>query len=78
LTGLSRPWSPLASYECDDGTKCVDVFVRADGSYGFETFRRDAEDGGSWYITGHFAALRFGTRATADAAARRVAPWVRQ
>ena len=38
----------LESFENTDGRYCVDIFQRADGSFGFEEFRRDAEDGGCW------------------------------
>ena len=38
---MRRPWAPLVSYENFDATRCVDIFVRDDGSYGFEEFRRD-------------------------------------
>jgi hypothetical protein len=37
----------LASLENPYGDCCVDIFVRADGSFGFEEYRRDPEDG-SW------------------------------
>lgn len=33
---------------------CVDIFLRPDGSYGFEEFRRDPEDFRGWYSIGHF------------------------
>jgi hypothetical protein len=36
----------LASLENLYGDRCVDVYVRADGSFGFEEFRRDPEDCG--------------------------------
>ena len=28
--------------------RCADIFVRADGTFGFEEYRRDPEDGGRW------------------------------
>ena len=31
--------------------RCVDFFVRADGSYGYKEFRRDPEDQGAWFVT---------------------------
>jgi len=32
----------LRSIESDLGNLCVDIFLRPDGTYGFEEFRRDA------------------------------------
>jgi hypothetical protein len=34
---------------------CVDLFQRPDGSYGFEEYRRDSEDGRGWFPIGHYA-----------------------
>ena len=31
--------------------RCVDFFVRADGSFGYKEFRRDPEDQGAWFTT---------------------------
>ena len=31
--------------------RCVDFFVRGDGSYGFKEFRRDPEYQGAWFVT---------------------------
>jgi hypothetical protein len=45
---------------------CVDVFQRPDGSFGFDEFRRDPEDGArGWYSIGHYGDARYDT---ADAA----------
>ena len=56
--------------------RCVDVFRRPDGSFGFEEFRRDAEDGRGWFAIGGFAASVFGNEDSALAAARRAVPWL--
>ena len=66
----------LQSIETDGGARCVDLFVRPDGSFGFETYRRDGEDPRGWYPTGHHGARAFACEADARAAAGRVAPWV--
>jgi hypothetical protein len=55
----------LRSIETEDGTRCVDIFVRADGTFGFEEYRRDAEDGRGWFLIGHYAG---GVHASQDAA----------
>jgi hypothetical protein len=38
----------MESIENPQHDRCVDVFTRLDGSFGFEEFRRDAEDAGAW------------------------------
>ena len=34
----------VQSFNLDGGSRCVDVFLRPDGSFGFEEYRREAED----------------------------------
>lgn len=72
----TRDWTVLDSIETDEGDRCVDLFARPDGSYGFEAFRRDPEDGGLWTPVEHFAALRYETEAAARAAAKEAVPWL--
>ena len=55
----------LRSIETDDGGRCLDLFVRGDGSFGFEEYRRDIEDGRGWFAVGFHASASF---ATADEA----------
>ena len=33
----------LASFESADGSHCVDVFIRKDGSFGFEEYRGESD-----------------------------------
>ncbi len=66
----------IASLEDEGGARCVDIFVRADGSHGFEIYRRDGEDPRGWYPTGHHTDRRFTSAAAARRAAAAVAPWV--
>jgi hypothetical protein len=68
----------LASFENDAANRCVDLFVRGDGSYGFEEYRRDPEDGGGWTPVTAFAGLAFPTRGEAVAAARGRIVWFRE
>jgi hypothetical protein len=51
----------LRSIETYDGGRCVDLFVRSDGSFGFEEYRRDIEDGRGWFAVGFHASARFPT-----------------
>ncbi len=66
----------LRSLETFDGARCVDLFRRKDGSYGFEVYRRDAEALNSWFAIGGFAKQRFSTEVDAISAAARHAPWI--
>jgi len=45
----------MRSIETDDGIRCVDIFRRSDGTYGFEEYRRDVEDGRGWHRIGYYA-----------------------
>jgi hypothetical protein len=53
-------------------TRCVDVFARADATFGFEEYRRDCEDARGWFPVGGFSLLVFSTKdkALAEAWAR--------
>ncbi|WP_425074170.1 hypothetical protein [Sagittula sp. S175] len=55
---------------------CVDIFRRPDGSFGFDEFRRDPEDGRGWYSIGFHGTQRFDTEAEALAAARTAVHWL--
>lgn len=65
----------LRSVETADGDRCVDIFRRADGSYGFEGYRRDAEDTGGWFRVTQFGEQRYSSESAAVGAAQRVFPW---
>jgi hypothetical protein len=60
---MAHPSKVLRSIETDDGGRCVDIFVRPDGTFGFEEYRRDSEDGRGWFAIGFHAS---GVHATAD------------
>lgn len=55
---------------------CVDVFRRPDGTYGFEEFRRDPEDGRGWFAIGHHDHHIFTTEAQACQAACDTVGWL--
>ena len=42
---IDRSWLVFVSVENPEHDRRVDFFSRPDGSYGFEEFRRDVEDG---------------------------------
>lgn len=66
----------LESIENDDGSRCVDLFMRPDGTWGFEEFRRDAEDGGRWTAVARYGGTTFTARAEALAAALEHVRWL--
>jgi hypothetical protein len=64
------------SIETPDGGRCVDLYRRADASFGFEEYRRDPEDAGGWFPVGHHADAAFDTEAAALAEARHRVAWL--
>lgn len=50
----------------------MDLFVRSDGTFGFEEYRRDIEDGRGWFAIGFHASAGFATaeEALGDALAK--------
>lgn len=66
----------IRSVNLDGETICVDIFLRPDGTYGFDEFRRDPEDGRGWYSIGHHGATEFATAEDALSAARDTVVWL--
>jgi hypothetical protein len=63
----------LSSIETFEGDRCVDIFQREDGTFGFDEFRRDPETKTGWFRTGHFEKDVFAAQEDAlDEAKRRV------
>ena len=56
---LDVSWVVVESIENAQHDRCVDVFARSDGSFGFEEFRRDPEDIGAWTPVTYFSGLRY-------------------
>ncbi|MDH4095564.1 MAG: hypothetical protein OEV81_12375 [Betaproteobacteria bacterium] len=66
----------LASLENPYGDYCVDIFSRSDGSFGFEEFRRDPEDG-RWRSLHRYSSQVFAMEQEALAQAKACVPWLR-
>ncbi len=66
----------LDSVETPDGGRCVDIFRRGEGTFGFEVYRRDAEDLSGRFPIGSFGDIPYETEAKAREAAARIAPWL--
>jgi hypothetical protein len=75
---LDKSWMVLASYQTDEANRCVDIFSRPDGSYGFEEFRRDPEDMGAWTPVSYFSGREYPTEIEVLAAARSTVSWLGQ
>lgn len=74
---LDASWIVLESIENPQHDRCVDLFTRPDGSFGFEEFRRDAEDLGAWTPVSYFSGLGFASHGEALDEARRHIAWLR-
>lgn len=77
-SGLEPGCRVLASPTTPGGDRCVDLFVRPEGTFGYEEFRRDPEDGGRWTVTGFHASRRFDTLAETLHEARRRVGWLEE
>ena len=59
----------IESIHSTDGLFCIDIFQRADATYGFEEFRKDFEDVGGWFAIGGYSELVFQKKKDAITAA---------
>ena len=75
-TRLDPSWVVMESIESPQHVRCVDVFRRPDGSFGFEEFRRDAEDAGAWTPVSYFSSLCYASKCEAMAEAARGVAWL--
>jgi len=66
----------VRSINDETGNRCVDIFVRPEGSFGFEEYRRDMEEGGAWGSASGFSGREFATADAAFAAAVRSVAWL--
>ncbi|ADP78397.1 hypothetical protein FraEuI1c_0311 [Pseudofrankia inefficax] len=73
---LDRSWLVLASHQTAEADRCVDIFRRPEGTFGFEEFRKDPEDMGRWTPVSYFSGWQYPTEdETLDAACATV-PWL--
>ena len=68
----------LRSIETPDGGRCVDFFIRPDGSFGFEEYRRDTEDARGWFPIGFHAEKVFDSLEEAENKALTAVPWLKE
>jgi hypothetical protein len=74
---LDPSWRVLVSHQTAEGERCVDIFERPVGTFGFEEFRRDPEDMGGWTPVRHLASVEYPTEADTLVAACAAVPWLR-
>jgi hypothetical protein len=65
----------LRSVNNADGSLCVDIFLRDDGTFGFEQYRRDAEDPRGWYPISDLNGIVFIDEEAANTAAIEAISW---
>lgn len=71
---IDKSWVVFDSIENGQHDRCVDLFRRPDGSFGFEEFRRDVEDAGAWTPVAYYSRAAYASNeAVLDAAIARVA-----
>ena len=66
----------LRSINTPDGGRCVDVFIRPDGTFGFEEFRRDVEDPSGWFSISAHGSRKFKTEKAALKKAKEYFFWI--
>ena len=67
----------LRSLQNPYGDYCVDIFIRPDGTFGFEEYRRDPEDT-HWRSLQRYSALVFGSEDEALSQAKTQVSWLSQ
>ncbi len=73
---IDKSWTVFDSVENDEHDRCVDLFARPDGSFGFEAFRRDVEDAGRWTSVAYHSGVAYASREVALAAAVGAVGWL--
>ena len=63
--GMAERRKVLTSYNLPGQEICVDIFERADGTFGFEEHRRDVEDQRGWFAVGRYESLVFPSKGEA-------------
>jgi hypothetical protein len=73
---IDKSWLVFVSVENPEHDRCVDIFSRPDGSYGFEEFRRDVEDNGQWTPVQYYSGVSYVSAAGMLDTAQRCVPWL--
>lgn len=73
-----NPDRVVESINNEAGDHCVDIFVRDDGSFGFEEFRRDHEDLRGWFSLQRYSGQAFPSFDAAMRQARASIAWLEE
>jgi hypothetical protein len=73
---IDKSWLVFTSIENLEHDRCLDLFSRPDGTYGFEEFRRDVEDRGEWTPVRYYSASIYVSPEAALAAAMQSVTWL--
>jgi hypothetical protein len=73
---IDQSWLVFASIENPEHDRCVDLFSRPDGTFGFEEFRRDPEDGGEWTPVEYYSGAAYASSGAALEAAKQAVIWL--
>jgi hypothetical protein len=73
---IDPSWLVFESVGNDAHDRCVDLFSRPDGTFGFEEFRRDVEDRGVWTPVSYFLGKSYPSREQAWSAALAAVRWL--
>jgi hypothetical protein len=72
---IDESWLVFDSVENAEHDRCVDLFRRPEGSFGFEEFRRDVEDAGAWTPVAYYSAAAYPSQEAATGAAIKLVAW---
>lgn len=78
LAVMARKNKVLHSINHVGDALCVDVFLRPDGTYGFELYRRDPEDPRGWYPIGQYGHMSWDSVEQVMRAARQNVLWLNE
>ena len=73
---IDKSWIVVASIENRGHDRCVDLFRRPDGTFGFEEFRRDVEDAGTWTPVAYFSSAVYPSQDAALSVAVKLVVWL--
>lgn len=73
---IDKSWVVFRSVENVEHDRCVDLFRRPDGSFGFEVFRRDVEDAGLWTAVAYHSGAAYASEEAALTAAVGAVNWL--
>ena len=73
---IDKSWTVYDSLENAQHDRCVDLFRRPDGTFGFEEFRRDVEDAGAWTPVAYYSGVAYASHEAALDAATAAVAWL--